>query len=213
MSEIEKLIEKLKGGIESGGLILTAGKVRGGRFREEINLELSVKGNAGQKHLCVAKVFKGRGYYIPWVEIFGINVRTLGLDFFGSPIEGTVLDLFGGVFPRIFIEYFEDRQTAGELKLGVPPLLSRLGFELGRRGYTLVRDWYIPEGLMEGGHKLQGEKGTDTSVNERRRRSLESEVEAFLVKCNRKELRDKVIKRFKILENLWREFSGTSLSS
>ena len=87
-------------------------------------------------------------------------------------------------------------KTAEELKKGIPPALLRLGFELARRGFTYVRDRYIPEGLMEGEHKLQGEKTQSGELQEKRFRRLEEE------------LKEKALERFKILQSLWRRESS-----
>ncbi len=56
------------------------------------------------------------------------------------------------------MEYYEDRQTLRELKEGKPPEETRLGKKLKALGYRYLRDWYYPEGWMEGGYKLQAEK-------------------------------------------------------
>lgn len=60
----------------------------------------------------------------------------------------------------MFVEYEWDHVTIRELEFGIPPALSRLGYKLLVRGFTWFKDWYYPEGFMEGGRKLQAEKPT-----------------------------------------------------
>lgn len=210
LSEFKRLVEELREGIEAGGFVVKAAEPKRGRFREEFNLEVFAQEGKRRERLLITKVFTGRGPYRPWVEIFGINPRPLGRNFFDTKAERILLDRFGEITGRLFIEYFEDRITALELKKGVPPALSRLGFELARRGFTLVRDWYIPEGLMEGGHKLQGEKPPSEEVQKRRLERLRTDLEEFLSGSPEKGLRERVLERFKILVDSWKEFYGTS---
>ena len=192
---MRELIEKLKKGVEiEKGKILKA-EVKGGRFAQEFNLDLFLEGRL----LLHAKLFLGREHYRDWIELFGLSK-----DIYGTELEEKILDLFSPHTGRLFIEYFEDLKTADELKKGIPPALSRLGFELAKRGFTYVRDWYIPEGLMEGGHKLQGEKTESQEVQEKRFKELEKDLEEFLRKSGDEELKRKALERFKILESLWK---------
>ncbi len=193
---MKDLIEKLRKGVEiEDGKILKA-EVKGGRFAQELNLDLFLEGRL----LLHAKLFLGREHYRDWIELFGLS-----RDIYGTELEGRILDLFSPHTGRLFIEYFEDLKTAEELKKGIPPALSRLGFELAKRGFTYVRDWYIPEGLMEGGHKLQGEKTESQDVQEKRFKRLEEDLEEFLKKSEDEELKKKALERFKILESVWRK--------
>ena len=193
-----ELIERLKGGVHLDSELLRA-KVKKGRFAQELNLDIYL----GGKLLLHAKLFLGREHYRDWIELFGLD-RSI----FGTELESRILDLFSPHTGRLFIEYFEDPETAEELKKGVPPALSRLGFELAKRGFTYVRDWYIPEGLMEGGHKLQGEKTRSRKVQEKRMKRIESELEDFLRKAQDEKLKEKALERFKILQSLWRRESS-----
>ncbi len=202
------VIKEFSEGVEADGFNIIAGKPKGGRFKEEINLELFADRGGRKDPLLVAKIFTGRGPYRDWVEIFGINPKPLGMEFFGSKAERVVLDRLGNLTGRIFVEYFDDCRTAEELKKGVPPALSRLGFELAKRGFSMVRDWYIPEGLMEGGHKLQGEKTDQLEVLKKRLNALERELSAFISGANDNALKDRVLERFKILVDLWKDSSG-----
>ncbi len=148
-----RLIDELKKGIVLNGDMIHVSSLKKGRFIEEVNAILSLN----NKILLHAKIFKGRGkYYKPWVELFFIE-----RDFYGSPFEPELYRKiyehlsFGG---RIFVEYWEDKETLSFLSKGGKPEESRLGKLLLKAGFVGLRDWYIPEGLKEGYYKLQGEK-------------------------------------------------------
>lgn len=197
------LVDKLKKGFKTEEGLLLRADAKKGRFAEEINLDIYLRKGNRESLLLHAKLFFGRGHYREWIEMFGLRKEVFGKPFFGSKLESLILDLFAPHTGRLFVEYFEDLETARELKLGVPPPLSRLGFELAKRGFTYVRDWYIPEGLMEGGHKLQGEKTNDLEVQRRRIERLRRELEVFLKGSGNEEVKTTALERFKILEGLW----------
>ncbi|HAV39561.1 MAG TPA: DUF1122 domain-containing protein, partial [Aquificaceae bacterium] len=75
-----------------------------------------------------------------------------------SELEDKLYGIISKYFRRVFVEYYEDKQTLEELKAGKPPEETRLGSKLKALGYTYLRDWYYPEGWMEGGYKLQAER-------------------------------------------------------
>ena len=195
---VEDLLKKLKEGVKAGEFTIYCEAPKPGRFVEEFNLDLAVSKDGERTHLLHAKVFGGRGHYREWVELFGMKREVLGISYFGSDLEGKVIDLFSFT-GRIFVEYFEDKETTRELSMGVPPALSRLGFELAKRGYTWFKDWYFPEGLMEGGHKLQGEKANDPSRLKVHLDNIRRQVETFLERSKEEKLKEKVRDRFKIL--------------
>ncbi len=102
-----------------------------------------------------------------------------------------VAGLLGTLVPpggRLWLAYetFERQgmlhtKTERELARGVPPALTPVGLLLVAAGcWAGIRDWYIPEGGMEGPRKLQGNKPLDAAHAEARRRQLLEEVEAFL---------------------------------
>jgi len=150
---IEDFVEVLKKGVYVDKRTLRVYKRKKGRFIEEEDVWIEW----GDKHLFCAKVFAGRGpYYRPWVELFCVDRR-----FFGSSAERFVYRLIHDNMPwggRIFVEYWEDRETLDFLAKGGNPEDSRMGKLLIEAGFRGLRDWYIPEGLREGFYKLQGEK-------------------------------------------------------
>lgn len=163
---LKAAVDRLAAGIPAGDFALKAGKISRGRFAEEINVDLLVSHGDHQRFLLCAKVFYGRPpHYRPWVELFGICERmglgTTVIPYVDSPVEELVLSHFSqalGPGDHIFVEYHNDPETAEALKYNVPPPLTRLGYKLFRLGFTWFKDWYFPEGLMEGGQKLQAEK-------------------------------------------------------
>ncbi|MCS7171517.1 MAG: DUF1122 family protein [Aquificaceae bacterium] len=125
-------------------------KVTKGRFVEEENITLEVLG----RRIMHLKAFYGRKpYWKEWVELFHIDP-----EFFGSELEDKLYRILSRYFRRIFVEYYEDKRTLKELISGMPPEKTRLGLKLLALGYRFFKDWYYPEGWMEGGCKLQAEK-------------------------------------------------------
>ncbi|MCS6956941.1 MAG: DUF1122 family protein [Aquificaceae bacterium] len=130
--------------------LLNVTKVEQGRFAEEENITLEKDG----KRVLFIKAFYGRKpYWKEWVELFHISP-----DFFGSELEDKLYEILSKHFRRVFVEYYEDAQTLMELKAGKPPEETRLGSKLKALGYRFFRDWYYPEGWMEGGYKIQAER-------------------------------------------------------
>ena len=208
--ELKNLIEKLRRGIETDGFVLVCGEPKRGRFAQELNLDLSLLKGSKKAHLLHAKVFLGRAEYRDWVELFGIAKEVLGTPYFGSNVESKVLDLFSPLTGRLFVEYYDDMDTVRELSAGVPPALSRLGFELARRGFMWFKDWYFPEGLMEGGHKLQAERPENRELFRKYLHRLEEELGNFLNSSAEKSLKKLSEERFKILEDTWKKIYSSA---
>lgn len=51
--------------------------------------------------------------------------------------------------------------TLRSLAIGIPPVLTPLGFLLFSAEFQFIKDWYLPEGGFEGPRKLWGEKAPD----------------------------------------------------
>jgi len=126
--------------------------VKPGRFREESNVELLT----GNRLIAVVKVFEGRPPYHPWLEVFNIDPAVTRTE-----LELALLRSVAEAAPcgaTVYVEYVQDRETRTELAKGVDPSSTRLGRLLGSLGLRVVRDWYYPEGWLEGSPKLQSEK-------------------------------------------------------
>lgn len=195
--QFEEILEVFRRGINTPYGVIKLNRLKKGRFAEEFNLDLSLDGES----LLTMKIFLGRApYYGEWVELFGIRpVIKKGYPFFGSEAERLLLSFVSDYFSKVFVEYYEDKETARELQRGVPPALSRLGFELLKLGFTYFRDWYIPEGLMEGGHKIQAEKPKNEEVRRKHIKGILEEFENFTKRCTEKELIEKIERRFREL--------------
>jgi len=157
-----------------------------GRFREEMNYELYLGSGTGSR-LLVVKCFAGRPpHYARWVEVFAvlpeIEVGGRRIPFACSELEALLLDLLAGRLgggESLFIEYIYDPETSELLKLGAPPAVTRLGFLLFRLGFTWFKDWYFPEGFMEGAPKLQCKKPVSEEARLEHLARLREEVAAF----------------------------------
>ncbi|SHK47996.1 DUF1122 family protein [Thermocrinis minervae] len=146
MESLKKLLEGVK--LEEGILRITTRSP--GRFAEEENWTLCIN----NKRVLYAKVFYGRKpYWKEWVELFHIDP-----SFFGSKAEDTLYTILSKDFGRLFVEYYEDSITMQQLRKALPPEQTRLGSLLLSKGYRYLKDWYFPEGWMEGGYKLQAER-------------------------------------------------------
>ena len=160
---------------------------RPGRFPEERNYEVYIGSGGNQHRLLVIKFFGGRQpFYRRWVEVFStlpeVRLSNTVFRFANSNIERDLIrclsDLLGPG-ERLFIEYLYDFETRKALELGTPPHLTRLGFILFENGFTWFKDWYYPEGFMEGGPKLQAEKPIDEGARQRHLRELCIETALF----------------------------------
>ncbi len=127
-----------------------------GRFKEEFNYIVYLNGEM----LCVMKVFSGRGYYKPWIELFRFTSlwRKLKGD---EELLINFLKLFSSILEpgeSLFIEYFHDKELTKELETSLYLEDTFLGRVLNKAGFNKFRDWYIPEGLREGGQKIEAWK-------------------------------------------------------
>jgi hypothetical protein len=163
-----------------------------GRFREEANYELYLGSEAGIR-LLVLKCFAGRPpHYARWIEVFSvlpeIDMGRGKIPFAGSELEALLLGLLaeeleGG--ESLFVEYTYDPETSKLLKLGAHPVVTRLGFLLFQLGFTWFKDWYFPEGFMEGSPKLQCEKPVCEEARLKHLAKLREEVAAFIPELER----------------------------
>ncbi len=193
-------VERLKRGVTVSDITVFSLEPKRGRFAEEINLELFARRGSSKRRLLYMKIFLGRGHYRDWIEVFGISAEIFGVLFFKTEVKEFVLDSIAPLTGRLFFEYYEDKETTRQLSLGAPPPLTDLGFSIAMRGFTYFKDWYFPEGLMEGGHKLQAEKPVSEEHLKKHLRRLEEELKAFLKRCSDEEIKVKILNRFQKLK-------------
>jgi hypothetical protein len=178
-------------------------KILRGRFREEQNIELYVRSKRAETHMLYAKVFHGRPpEYSPWVELFDIHRKlTLNshtISYFDSPFEENVLSIFADNLEagaKMFVEYYNDEETKAQLEAGVPIVISRLGHKMFKMGLTWFKDWYFPEGYMEGNQKIQGEKPLDSRARKRHVQAIFKELASFSQRFSHIDAAHEYIKR------------------
>lgn len=170
---------ELQKGIRADGSTIYAVLTGPGRFAVEEDIKVFLKTPEGESRLLLLKLYHGRGaHYLPWAEVFAIDE-----GFYGSQAEGRLLELLAGHLgpgSALYVEYEGDKETREGLVGGVPPAATRLGFMLYRLGFTWFKDWYFPEGAMEGGRKLQGEKPLHGEARMRHLLSIRKELAAFV---------------------------------
>jgi len=155
-------------------------------------MDIYIRKDNNEDYVLTAKIFLGRKpYYLPWVELFNIhNQLDIGRDihfYFDSAYEKQLISYFSSFLDpagRIFIEYYRDAETMYGLQSGFPPATTRLGFKLFENGFTWFKDWYFPEGFLEGGQKLQGEKTSDRESKNRQLIQILKEIKSFLEKTH-----------------------------
>lgn len=182
---IESLI---KDGVRAGPYKVRVSRASRGRFKEEVNIDLAISAGAGEEPLLSMKVFQGRPpHYRPWIEVFNIRpevrVGDVILRYFGSAVEDAVLGKVADALEAgewVFVEYYRDGETLKALERGVPPPATRLGLKLLKLGFTWFKDWYYPEGFMEGGPKLQAGKPASRSHRDDSLMRLLEELSEFI---------------------------------
>ncbi|RMG67083.1 MAG: DUF1122 domain-containing protein [Nitrospirae bacterium] len=156
---IERLIKTLSKGIKVDDLKLFLQDLQRGRFIEERDYRLLAVKNNNRIHIAYIKCFFGRPpHYRPWIEVFSINPE---VDFFRTSVSTELFELFAEALDwgeSLFIEYAQDRETERMLELGKDVEATPLGKRLKELGFRWFKDWYFPEGAMEGGQKLQAQK-------------------------------------------------------
>jgi hypothetical protein len=198
-----------------------------GRFPEEKSVEIYLGYRNTWRRLLVVKVFEGRPpFYRKWVEVFSI-APTLSFDevafkFAGSDLEKDLIKCLSsliGAGERLFIEYLYDIETWRALELGVPPHLTRLGFMLLENGFTWFKDWYYPEGFMEGSPKLQVEKPVSDEARQRHLKDLCKDAllfagksKAFIESNSYREIFEKVYSRIEKFLSSFCSNTGTRVT-
>jgi len=184
---LKKAVRQVSQGIEIDSLLVYARETGGGRFEEEVDLELFMRKGDRERYLLHAKVYYGRKpHYTPWVGLSHISDHIdpdNGIQYFCSKIEDRLLELLAtalGPGQKIHIEYQADRETSFGLRYDFPAPVTRLGHKMLNLGFTWFKDWYFPEGGKEGGQKLQGEKPLDSKAEGRHLRAIKKEISSFL---------------------------------
>jgi hypothetical protein len=130
-------------------------KFENGRFKEERNFVFSLYKNDEliEEFFLYGKVFYGRDYYRPWLEI------AYNENFKNYKIIMNFLKAFLALMPNnshVMINYDFEMY---KILLYREPKETWIGQMLLSHGFKNLKNWYIPEGYKEGFYKLQGEKG------------------------------------------------------
>jgi hypothetical protein len=168
-------LERLDGMITSRGALRVA-TTRPGRYPEERDGVVLV-GEQGAPAIRL-KHFAGRASagVPPWIEAGVVRDDEALL----RELVAALAELLppGG---RLMVVYGDDETERG-LKRRFPPVVTPLGAALLAAGCTWFKDWYYPEGWMEGELKLQGNKPVSEEARERHRADLRAEVAAWLAR-------------------------------
>ncbi len=149
----EKCIECIPPSISHNQRVVSFRLLGRGRFKEEFNYVVLMDG----QELCRMKVFCGRGFYKPWIELYSFT------EIWGE-VKGDedlllrILKFFREVLDvdeSLYIEYYHDDELVRTLERGVDIEETWIGRLLVEAGFKKFRDWYIPEGMWEGGQKIE----------------------------------------------------------
>lgn len=166
-------LERLEGRPTSRGPLRLAA-VRAGRFPEETDAVLTV--GEGERPVARVKHFAGRAaaHVRPWVEAL---VERDDEGFLSELVRALAELLPPG--SHVMVGYGDDETERG-LKRGFPPAATPVGKALLDAGCAWFKDWYYPEGWLEGGFKLQGNKPLDGEVRRGRLAELRAELDTWL---------------------------------
>lgn len=163
----ECILTRLSKGIYVDDGVLLQKEILPGRNSHELSTHVYFLKDRRIVELMDVLFFSGyTPWYHPWIEVFyPYDFEPIecffGFSYFDSLLEHTLIALFCDCLPpagKIFVSYESDDETRKGLMMGVPVMLSRLGVLFLMNGCTWFKDWYFPEGGLEGGEKLQGEK-------------------------------------------------------
>jgi hypothetical protein len=166
-------MERLDGRRTSRGPLRLA-RVTRGRFPEERNAV--VLAGDSSRPVVRLKHFAGRpaAHARPWIEA---SVEREDEAFARELVAALASLLPPGGY--LMLAYGDDETEAG-LRLRFPPAVTPLGAALLNAGCTWFKDWYYPEGGMEGGFKLQGNLPLTDEARTRELAALRREVSTWL---------------------------------
>ncbi len=194
----EEAIRKLEGG-EIGECLLVPVRIERGRTSREVNFSIILSCPSGESmEPVVDGLYRrddGSGRF-SWVEFrYRPLVRFSGNGTLDLVEAGLTETLFihlrgligpGGAFHVVYgaepHQFF--KETSEGLKKGFPPPLTPLGYELWKCGFRWFKDWYFPEGWLEGSMKLQATLPLNAELAQERSKEMQEEVERFVRRVN-----------------------------
>jgi hypothetical protein len=166
----------LDGLATSGGRLRVADRKRG-RFPEEEDAVLCLD----NRRVAHVKHFRGRASarVNPWIE-----ASLVGAD---EALAAELVRALAELLPPggyVMVGYGDD-ETERALKRRFPPVATPLGKALYDAGATWFKDWYYPEGWLEGGMKLQANKPLSAAARQAHVEELRAELEEWLARVER----------------------------
>jgi hypothetical protein len=199
----EGTLLKALAGREMGGYSLEPCDFKRGRTGREsyFNLFLMRDGTLSLGPIVQGLFFVGRGDYIKaWIE-FRYNPRAefpdgAAVDLEEMGLTHELFSLLGGMIPpggSMMVIYGAESHplstdTEKGLKRAFPPAATPFGYYLWGIGLRWFKDWYFPEGWMEGGMKLQATRPLDESIKAQREEKARGELTIFVDKMHGKPL-------------------------
>ncbi|MGQ9535605.1 MAG: DUF1122 family protein [Actinomycetota bacterium] len=188
------LVDSLNGR-KLGVIVLEARDFRRGRTDREtyFNLYAWKEGTLSRRPLVQGLFFMGRGEHIkPWMEFRYDPLASFPgggeLDLEVAGLSGELFELLGSLVPpggSLMVIYGAEphplaRETENGLKRDFPPMVTPLGHYLWKAGFRWFKDWYFPEGWMEGAMKLQATRPLDERTRARREAEAKRALEQFI---------------------------------
>jgi len=174
-----------------------------GRTEREtyFNIFLGKEGELSQGPVIQGLFFIGRGDYIKaWLEFRYDPVAVFpdgeAVDMEEKDLTDTLFSYLGDMIPpggSMMVIYGAEphplsTNTEKGLKRSFPPAATPLGYYLWKNDFRWFKDWYFPEGWMEGGMKLQATHPLDEAVRAEREATAASELEGFVERLRGRDL-------------------------
>ena len=175
----EWVLEHLQGR-QVGKCIIHLGEVKQLRMSGWRGFTLFLKDSSGEilRFPVIKGIFSrgGKDGVKPWMDIgywsgesTGARDKKKGACSVTPGHEGQdIFQVLGSVIPpggHVMVSYEEGEEihtnTMKSLAIGVPPVLTPLGYLIFKAGFQHIKDWYLAEGGFEGPRKLWGEKAYD----------------------------------------------------
>jgi hypothetical protein len=180
---------------ELDGYILDIRDFKKGRTEREtyFNIYLRLADKSSIRPIIQGLYFMGRGDYIKaWVEFrYMPQAEFAGggsVDLEKEGLTGGLFSILGKVVPpggSMMVIYGAEAHplmvdTESGLKRSYPPAVTPLGYHLWNNGFRWFKDWYFPEGWMEGGMKLQATRPLTDDIRKQREGKALLDLDKFV---------------------------------
>ncbi|MEM2934698.1 MAG: DUF1122 family protein [Methanocellales archaeon] len=184
------LWEKIAGR-KIGEYFLYLGEVKKGRFPEESKFTLFLRDRENQisrEAVATGRFFLGRELIKPWMEINyreKVKIKENTIELSKTGLNIALFQILSELIPpggHMMVKYLDHLTTAKALSIGIPPIATPIGYLLWKSGFRWFKDWYFPEGGMEGEPKLQANKPLNSEIERTRINEIAIELKEFLDK-------------------------------